>query len=155
VARCPRHARQTAPAAGPPTNAATEEETMRLRFDDLNESIRLRGLSVDSMVCGDMVFAHLQRRVAHPIPHLAQGLPDDVCRAEHWGYVLRGSVIFEQLDGSTERVVAGEAFYCPPGHVYTYDEDAELFEYSPLAQMIPNAKNMERVLAEFDDSGDG
>lgn len=41
---------------------------------------------------------------------------------------------------------AGEAFYCSPGHVYTYDEDAELIEFSPLSQMIPNAQNMERVL---------
>ena len=125
---------------------------MRLRLDELNEAIRLRGLTVDSTVCGDMVLAHLRRRVAFPIPHLAKGLPDDVCRAEHWGYVLSGSVIFEMFDGSTERVRAGEPFYCPPGHVYTYDEDAELIEFSPLAQMIPNAKNMERVLAGFDDT---
>jgi hypothetical protein len=36
--------------------------------------------------------------------------------------------------------------------VYTYDEDAEIIEFSPLAEMIPNAQNMERVLAEFDDT---
>jgi hypothetical protein len=125
---------------------------MQLRLDDLNESIKLRGLTVNSMVCGDKVLAHLRRRVAYPIPHLAKGLPDDVCRAEHWGYVLAGSVVFAYLDGSVERVNAGEAFYCSPGHVYTYDEDAELIEFSPLSQMIPNAQNMERVLAEFDDS---
>ena len=127
---------------------------MRLGPDALNTSIDLRGLTVESMVCGDMVMAHLRRRVAYPIPHLSQGLPDDVCRAEHWGYVLNGSVVFEYLDGSTERIRAGEAFYCGPGRVYTYDEDAELVEFSPLAQMIPNAQNMERVLAEFDDSAD-
>src|SRR5438876_451578 len=126
---------------------------MRLGLDDLNESIQLRGLTVNSTVCGGMVLAHLHRRVAYPIPHLAKGLPDDVCRAEHWGYVLKGSVILEYLDGSTERIVAGEAFYSSPGHVYGYDEDAELIEFSPLAQMIPNAENMRRVLAEFDDTG--
>ena len=125
---------------------------MRLRLDDLNESIKLSGLNVDSMVCGDMVMAHLTRRVAHPIPHLAKGLPDDVCGAHHWGYVVQGSVIFEYRDGSSERVRAGEAFYCSPGHVYGYDEDAELIEFSPLMEMIPNAKNMERVLAEFEDT---
>ena len=127
---------------------------MRLRLDELNESINLQGLTVNSMVCDDMVMAHLTRRTAHPIPHLAKGLPDDVCRAHHWGYVLKGSVIFERLDGSTERVSAGEAFYCSPGHVYTYDEDAELIEFSPLAEMIPNAQNMERVLAEFNDTSE-
>lgn len=62
-------------------------------------------------------------------------------------------MILEFLDGSTERITAGQAFYCPPAHVYGYDEDAELIEFSPLAQMIPNAQNMERVLAEFDDGG--
>jgi hypothetical protein len=127
---------------------------MRLDLDELNESINLPGLTVNSMVCGGMVMAHLRRRVAYPIPHLAKGLPDDVCRAEHWGYVLKGSVIFEYLDGATERIAAGEAFYCSPAHVYAYDEDAELIEFSPLAQMIPNGQNMERVLAEFDDTRD-
>ena len=127
---------------------------MRIGLDELNESISLRGLAVNSTVCGEMVFAHLRRRVAFPIPHLSQGLADNVCRAEHWGYVLKGSVILEYLDGSTERITAGEAFYSSPGHVYRYDEDAELIEFSPLAQMIPNAENMQRVLAEFDDSGD-
>jgi hypothetical protein len=125
---------------------------MRLRLGDLNESIKLKGLTVNSMVCGDMVLAHLRRSIAHPIPHLAQGLPDDVCRAHHWGYVLTGSVNLEYLDGTTERVTAGEAFFSAPGHVYTYDEDAEIIEFSPLAEMIPNAQNMERVLAEFDDT---
>ena len=56
---------------------------MRLDLDGLNESITLRGLTVKSMLCGDMVMAHLRRRVAFAIPHLAKGLPDDVCRAEH------------------------------------------------------------------------
>jgi len=125
---------------------------MRLSLDELDKSIKLRGLSVDSMLCGDMVMAHLCRRVAYPIPHLAQGLPDDVCKARHWGYVLKGSVILEYFDGSSERIAAGEAFYCSPGHTYAYDEDAELIEFSPLAEMIPNAQNMERVLAEFRDS---
>ena len=127
---------------------------MRVRLDELNEQIRLRGLNVDSMLCGDMVMAHLSRRIAHPIPHLAEGLADDVCRARHWGYVLRGSVIIEYLDGPPERIKAGEAFYSSPGHVYAYDEDAELIEFSPLAEMIPNAQNMQRVLAEFDDNAD-
>src|SRR5437588_9724165 len=113
---------------------------MRLRLDELNEAIRLRGLTVDSTVCGDMVLAHLRRRVAYPIPHLAKGLPDEVCRAEHWGYVLSGSVIFEMLDGSTERVRAGEPFYCPPGHVYTYDEDAELIESARWRRWFPTPR---------------
>lgn len=125
---------------------------MRLRLDELNESINLKGLSVQSMVCGDMVMAHLSRRIDHEIPHLAKGLPDDVCRAHHWGFVLKGSVIFEYLDGATERIAEGEAFYCSPGHVYTYDEDAEIIEFSPLMEMMPNAQNMERVLAEFNET---
>jgi hypothetical protein len=124
---------------------------MRLDLSELNESITLRGLTVDSMVCGEMVLAHLSRKVAFPIPHLAKGLPDDVCRAEHWGFVIKGSVTIEYLDRTAERIAAGQAFYAQPGHVYTYDEDAELIEFSPVAQMIPNAQNMQRVLAEFDD----
>ena len=127
---------------------------MRLRLNELNQQIKLPGLTVNSMVCGDMVMAHLSRRIAHPIPHLAKGLPDDVCRAHHWGYVLNGSVIFEYLDGSAERIAAGEAFFCSPGHTYTYDEDAELIEFSPLAEMIPNAQNMGRVLAKFSGTSD-
>lgn len=79
---------------------------MQLPLAELNESINLRGLTVHSMVCGEMVLAHLRRRVEFPIPDLANGLPDDVCRAEHWGYALRGSVVFEYLGrhrGARER----------------------------------------------------
>ena len=41
-----------------------EGRVMGLRMDELKESIKLRGLLVNSMLCGDMVMAHLSRRIA-------------------------------------------------------------------------------------------
>jgi hypothetical protein len=74
-----------------------------------------------------------------------------VCCVPHWGYVLEGSVIFDFEDGTRERARAGEVFYCPhgpPGHVYSYDEDSRLIEFSPLDQMMNVAEVMHKNLAD-------
>ena len=121
---------------------------MRVGTDELNPSIDTEGLKVSSAVFGEMVVAYLQRNAAIEMPHLAKGLPDDVCPCPHWGYVLAGSIIISYKDRTEERVRAGDVFYCPPGHYYRYDEDAKAIEFSPLAQMASVAQVTNRNLAE-------
>ncbi len=35
---------------------------------------------------------------------------------EHWGYIFKGKVRVEYVDGSEEIFQAGDAFYVSPGH---------------------------------------
>jgi hypothetical protein len=60
---------------------------------------------------------------------LFRGLPDDRCQARHWGYVLKGKVIFRYPDRE-ETYEAGDAFYAPPGHTPVVFGGSEVVEFS-------------------------
>jgi hypothetical protein len=62
---------------------------------------------------------------------LLQGLEDDHCQAEHWGYLISGEVVVTYTDRSTERVGDGEVFHWPSGHSVRVERDAEVIMFSP------------------------
>ena len=69
-----------------------------------------------------------------------KGLPDDRCQCPHWGYVLEGSFTYRFADHE-ETVVAGEAFYLPPGHVPIANEpDSRIVQFSPTAELRETEK---------------
>jgi len=59
-----------------------------------------------------------------------RGLPDDRCQCPHWGYVLRGRILFRYADRE-ETYEAGDAYYAPPGHTPVCFAGTELIEFSP------------------------
>ena len=66
---------------------------------------------------------------------LLRGLPDDRCQCPHWGYVIKGKLTVRYRDGD-ETYVAGDAFYCPPGHVpISHEPGTELVQFSPAAEL--------------------
>jgi hypothetical protein len=65
---------------------------------------------------------------------LLRGLPDDQCPCPHWGYVIAGRLVVHYPDRE-ETIVAGQAYYLPPGHVPEYAEDTEVFEVSPTEEL--------------------
>ncbi len=71
------------------------------------------------------------------IAPLLQGLHDDLCHSEHWGYVLSGTVVTTYADGSTERCSTGDLYFWPGGHSVRVEEDAELIMFSPQAAHEP------------------
>jgi hypothetical protein len=62
------------------------------------------------------------------------GLPDDRCQCPHWGVVLQGKVTYHYQDHS-ETIVAGEAYFAPPGHTPELYADTEVVEFSPTAEL--------------------
>jgi hypothetical protein len=64
-----------------------------------------------------------------PAP-LFRGLPDDRCPCPHWGYVLRGKIVFRYADHD-EVFQAGDAYYGRPGHLPLMFAGTELVEFSP------------------------
>lgn len=60
---------------------------------------------------------------------LFRGLPNDMCQAVHWGYVLKGRMRVQSLDGE-EVIRAGDAYYLQPGDVPFFAEDTEVVEFS-------------------------
>ena len=62
---------------------------------------------------------------------LLVGLEDDLCQAEHWGYLVSGTVVVTYADRSEELVTTGDVFYWPEGHTVRVEQDAELIMFSP------------------------
>ena len=75
-----------------------------------------------------------------------EGLPNDSCQAEHWGYVIKGKVTFKSADGD-ETIEEGEAYYVAPGHTPVLYEGTEIVEFSPTDELHRTlavvTKNME------------
>ena len=65
---------------------------------------------------------------------LFKGLPNDCCQCPHWGYVFKGRIRVKYTDHE-EVMIAGEAYYLPPGHNMIVEEDCEYVEYSPKDEL--------------------
>ena len=66
---------------------------------------------------------------------LLKGLPDDQCQCPHWGYVLKGRLVYRVGDHE-EAFAAGDAFYLAPGHVPVHNEPgSEFVQFSPTEQL--------------------
>lgn len=68
------------------------------------------------------------------IAPLLKGLPDDLCDAPHWGYVISGELVVSYTNGSEETCSGSDLFYWPPGHTVRVTDDAEVILFSPQAE---------------------
>jgi hypothetical protein len=85
------------------------------------------------------------------VDHLFEGLPDDCCQAEHWGYVIEGEIRYEMHEGDDVVAVAGDAYYVPPGHrPHSGTKGAKVVEFSKTEDM---AKTMEVVERNMESAG--
>jgi mannose-6-phosphate isomerase-like protein (cupin superfamily) len=79
---------------------------------------------------------------------LFRGLPDDRCQSPHWGYVVRGKVIFHFADRS-EIYETGDAYYAPPGHIPVVSAGTELVEFSDTTEFGRTVEAIGRNMAEM------
>ena len=77
---------------------------------------------------------------------LLEGLVDDACHSEHWGYLISGDVVVTYSDGSVERVTGGDVFYWPAGHSVRVELDAELVLFSP---QVEHGAVMDHILGKI------
>ncbi len=80
---------------------------------------------------------------------LFRGLPDDRCQCPHWGYVVRGKLIYRYADHE-DVITAGEAYYAAPGHLPVLFADTEIVEFSPTEGL---AKTMDVVMKNLANLG--
>jgi hypothetical protein len=78
---------------------------------------------------------------------LLKGLPDDLCPAPHWGYVLTGRLRIRYADGQEELLRAGDFYYLPPCHTGVAEEDTEFLEIVPPGAHQAFLDNAHRNLA--------
>jgi len=65
---------------------------------------------------------------------MLRGLPDGRCSCPHWGYVLKGRVVFTFADHE-EIHEAGDAFHVPAGHLQRADAGTEYVQFSPADEL--------------------
>lgn len=77
-----------------------------------------------------------------------KGLPDNMCQAPHWGYVLKGKMTINYKDHK-EAINAGEVYYMAPGHIPIVEAGTEVVEFSPIKAYQKTlkviAKNMQTM----------
>lgn len=71
-----------------------------------------------------------------------ESFPGKSCPVPHWGYLVKGSMHVQYIDGTEEVVKAGEVFYLPAGHTGWSDEAMAWIEFSPEADMLKIAASM-------------
>ena len=74
------------------------------------------------------------------------GLPNDQCQCAHWGYVLKGKVMFK-TDAGDETYEAGDAYYVGPGHTPVLFAGTEVVEFSPTHELNETLEVVEKNMA--------
>jgi hypothetical protein len=80
---------------------------------------------------------------------LLEGLENDHCQVPHWGYVVKGAILIEYEDGSSDVFREGEAFYMRPGHTGEVVEDLLLVSFSPEEGMHDLSDHLEKKVQEM------
>jgi len=84
----------------------------------------------------DYTIAFLEFRQDIDATPLLKGLPEDRCQCAHWGYVLKGRFTMRYAGGD-EVYEAGDAYYCPPGHVpVSHEPGTEFLMFSPAKDLL-------------------
>jgi hypothetical protein len=80
---------------------------------------------------------------------LLEGLKNDHCQVPHWGYVVKGAILIEYEDGTSDTFREGEAFYMRPGHTGEVLEDLLLVSFSPEDGMHDLSDHLVEKVAEM------
>ena len=84
---------------------------------------------------GDMTVAFETYTADADLAPLFVGLPDDMCQAAHYGYVVTGKVAFRYADGTLDEITTGEAYVATPGHTPILYAGTEVVEFTNTEQL--------------------
>lgn len=112
---------------------------MRIAKDDIPVKIDVPGAKARQRpdfgtASGNLGAEYFSLGAGTDITPLLEGLPDDLCQAAHWGYVIAGEVVVTYRDSSSDTCAGGDVFYWPPGHTVRVVEDSELIMFSPQVE---------------------
>ena len=79
---------------------------------------------------GGMVIALERWHAGLDTAEMFADLPDGACQEPHWGYCVKGQATMRYVDGETEIITAGQAYYIRPGHNAHLDDETEFVEFT-------------------------
>jgi hypothetical protein len=74
------------------------------------------------------------------------GLPNNQCQCAHWGYVIKGKLVFKTANGD-ETFETGDAYYVGPGHTPVLYGGTEVVEFSPTHELQNTIAVVEKNMA--------
>jgi hypothetical protein len=96
---------------------------------------------------GDMTVAYETYSADADLADLFKGLPDDMCQAAHYGYVITGKVGFRYAEDTIDEITTGGSYVATPGHTPNLYAGTEVVEFTNTEQlnqtMAMVMKNME------------
>lgn len=108
---------------------------MRETKEHLPVTMEAGPANLQSADWGEMKAEYLRMGEGVDFTPFLEGLPEDLCQAPHWGYILEGAMQVRYTDGTEETIGAGQLFYLPPGHTVWFEEDTEFVEFTPKQEM--------------------
>ena len=85
------------------------------------------------MLCGDGAQGHLLG-LGLDDGEAAPTCPGGACQEAHFDYVVEGGATILYIDGESETLTVGQAYYIRPGHNVHVDKDSEFVEFTPADQ---------------------
>lgn len=119
---------------------------MRASKNELPVMLEAGPASIRGSDWGEMRIALVSVPAGTDFGPLLKGLPDDLCPAPHWGYILKGRLRI-RYDIGGEVLSAGDFYYLPPGHTGVAEEDTEFLEIMPSQAHQVFLDNAQRNLA--------
>jgi hypothetical protein len=116
---------------------------MHSKLEDIQAVVDIPALTMRSTDGGPMTIETGVVREEMDVAPLFDGLPDNRCQCEHWGYVIEGTLTFHFKDRS-ESFGAGEVYYAEPGHSPVMHAGLKYVEFSPTKAL---EKTMEVAMA--------
>ncbi len=121
---------------------------MRINKDDIPVVMAVPGATARQLPFGGELSAEFfSLGAGTDIKPLLEGLTGDLCDSAHWGYVLAGELVTTYADGTSDRCMADDCFYWPPGHSVRVEQDAEVILFSPFAAHAAVIDHMKAKLA--------
>jgi mannose-6-phosphate isomerase-like protein (cupin superfamily) len=119
---------------------------MRKTKERLPTTMEAGPAKMQSADWGKMKSAYMRMGEGADFTPTLKGLPEDLCQAPHWGYVLEGEIQVRYGDGHEESIEAGQLYYLPPGHTVWFDEPTEFVEFSPKEEMDDVLAHIEKQM---------
>jgi len=98
---------------------------------------------------GDLAIAFNELPKGTDFRPLLNGLDNNSCHCDHWGYILEGAIRIFYDDKSEELCRAGDVYYWPAGHTGIVEEDVKFIEFSPQHEFKEVMDHIGKKMAEL------
>ena len=123
---------------------------MKIKIDEIPVAMEAPGTILRNIKgFGGMTVAFNDVPAGTDFGPLLQGLTNNCCQCPHWGYMVDGELLITYEDGKEETLVAGDAFYLPPGHTAVVKKNMKFLEFSPEKELDIVLNHIAKKMAEF------